>query len=414
MMMRLRKRKGFESALCAFAVLGICSGALAASLDQRDDFQDGTTQGWRTGPANPNPPSWVADGGPDGDGDGFLRIEGNGGDEAGGNLVAFNTDQWTGDYLAAGVGAIRADLRNLGAGALVVRLLLEGPGGGVHTLGAAALQAGSGWRSFTFHLDAAALTGGSDPESTLSAVSKLRILHAPTPSGAEPVAGVLGVDNLTALSGDACLDAGLRGRARGLCRAYCNALDCDRRGPKRACRVLARLFRRRTGESPPCEIPDADRDGVEDPLDNCPSAPNTDQSDSDTDGLGDVCDNCPEDPNPGQEDGFGAVGIGDACDCPCFTTLDAFAIADDASCEPICVLARPTALDLTAIQCATDRPDYSAVVEEFTDFGGEPLCQLNLPPPDQSVTELGLGEGQVEACKAYVLEAAETAGIECR
>ena len=101
--------------LCALVVLGLASGAPAVTLDQADDFQDGTTQGWHTGAANPNPPSEVADGGPDGDGDGFLRIEGNGQDGAGGNLVAFNTAQWSGDYLAAGVGEIRADLRNLGA-----------------------------------------------------------------------------------------------------------------------------------------------------------------------------------------------------------------------------------------------------------------------------------------------------------
>jgi hypothetical protein len=390
------------------------AAALAVSLGQTDDFQAGTTQGWTSGPANPNPPVWVGAGGPDGVGDGFLRVEANGGNAAGGNLVAFNTTQWAGDYLGAGVGAVRVDLRNLGASPLVVRLLLEGPGGGYYSIDASALRADSGWRGVTFQLGAAALSGGFDAEATLSSVTKLRILHAPTLAGVEPVDGVLGIDNITAVSGDACRDAGLEGAARGLCKAYCDALGCDRDGPERACSALERAFERRTGTLPPCAIPDADRDGVEDALDNCPAVANRDQSDADLDGLGDACDNCPQDSNPGQDDTFGTVGVGDACDCPCFTTLDALAIATDPACDPICVVARPTGLDLTALQCSTADPDFSAVVEEFTDFGGEALCQLNLPPPNQSTVVIGLGQSQQEACRAYVFEAAQAEGLECR
>ncbi|MHC4140483.1 MAG: thrombospondin type 3 repeat-containing protein [Planctomycetota bacterium] len=412
--MRLRSREILVGTLWAIVVLGLASGAPAVTLGHVDDFQDGTTQGWRTGAANPNPPSQVADGGPDGDGDGFLRIEGNGQDGAGGNLVAFNTAQWSGDYLAAGVGEIRADLRNLGAAPLAVRLLIEGPGGGFQSLDAVTVRAGPRWRTVAFRLDGSALTGASDLEATLSGVTKVRILHAPTPAGAEPVEGVLGVDNVTARAGDACLAAGLRGAARGLCRAYCIALDCDRNGPERACRVLERVFERKTGMAPPCSFPDADRDGVEDELDNCPDDPNTDQFDTDGDGLGDVCDNCPDDSNPGQEDTFGAVGIGDVCDCPCFTTIDAIAIATDPACDPFCFVSPPAGLNLTGIQCSTTRPDFSVVVEEFTDFGGEPLCQLNLPPPVEPLIVLGLSESQVEACRAYVFEAAEATGLECR
>jgi hypothetical protein len=384
------------------------------TLGQADDFQDGTTQGWRTGGANPNPPYWVADGGPDGDGDSFLVIEGNGQDGAGGNLVAFNTDQWSGDYLAAGVREIRADLRNLGRAPLEVRLLVEGPGGGFQSLKAVTVSESRRWRTFAFRLDEFALMGASDLEATLSSVTKLRILHAQKPAGAEPVEGALGVDNVTAHEGDVCLAAGLRGGARGLCRAYCTALDCDRNGPERACRELKRRFERQAGMAPPCSFQDADRDGVGDELDNCPDNPNADQFDTDGDDLGDVCDNCPDDFNPGQEDTSGVVDIGDACDCPCFTTIDAIAIATDPTCDPFCFVSPPAGLNLTGIQCSTTRPDFSVVVEEFTDFGGEPLCQLNLPPPDESLTVLGLSESQVEACRSYVFEAAEDTGLECR
>jgi hypothetical protein len=413
--MRLQACGVWFVALLSVAV-GTATGALAVTLNQRDDFQDGTTQGWRTGPSNPNPPAWVADGGPLGAGDGFLLIEGNGSEFAGGNLVAFNTDQWTGDYRAAGVEAVQANLQNLGNTWLAVRLLVEGPGGGFYSLVAAALPPGGGWQAVRLGVDATSLTGGNDAEATLSAVSKLRILHAPTPEGAEPIAGALGVDNMTAISGDPCLDAGLSGLARGLCKAYCEALDCDAssEAPESACGRLRALFESRTGLALPCERPDADEDGVEDVLDNCPEEPNADQSDADGDAVGDVCDNCPDEVNPGQEDGFGTPGVGDVCDCPCFTTEDVRTIAEDPICDPLCIVDRPTSLGLVALQCSTTRPDYSAVVELLTDFGGQDLCQLNLPPPDESVLVQGLEVSQAAACRAYVLEAGGAAGLDCR
>jgi len=87
-------------------------------------------------------------------------------------------------------------------------------------------------------------------------------------------------------------------------------------------------------------VADADEDGINDGIDNCPTVYNPAQSDGDTDGVGDVCDNCitvmnplqadtdgdelgdlcdncPGQSNPGQEDGDGD-GFGDVCDeCDC-------------------------------------------------------------------------------------------------
>ena len=60
------------------------------------------------------------------------------------------------------------------------------------------------------------------------------------------------------------------------------------------------------------ELPDADGDGVEDPVDNCPATPNADQVDSDSDGFGDVCDTCPFDPD-NDADGDGICGDVDSC-----------------------------------------------------------------------------------------------------
>lgn len=71
---------------------------------------------------------------------------------------------------------------------------------------------------------------------------------------------------------------------------------------------------------------DADSDGVDDTVDNCPFATNSDQTDTDGDGTGDACDpdddndgvsdgsdNCPLSANADQSD-VDSDGIGDVCD----------------------------------------------------------------------------------------------------
>ncbi len=65
----------------------------------------------------------------------------------------------------------------------------------------------------------------------------------------------------------------------------------------------------------PCGIScgDMDNDTVNDPSDNCPTIPNTDQQDVDYDTFGDVCDNCEDIFNPDQEDAD-TDGTGDICD----------------------------------------------------------------------------------------------------
>lgn len=75
---------------------------------------------------------------------------------------------------------------------------------------------------------------------------------------------------------------------------------------------------------------DADTDGVEDGIDNCPNASNANQTDLDADHVGDACDNCPVDANADQED-FDLDGSGDACD----PDDDNDGVSDVVDCRPL-------------------------------------------------------------------------------
>jgi hypothetical protein len=154
----------------------------------------------------PSPPQAVPDGGPAGAGDAYLQITANGGDGPGSRLAAINAAQWTGNFLGAGVGAIEMDLRNLGTTDLVVRLLLENPMQApptdeAVTLFGAQLPAGGPWEHVVFPLFAAALAPTvGDPNQLLGGVTFLRIIHSVGADEADPITGMLGVDNIRALA----------------------------------------------------------------------------------------------------------------------------------------------------------------------------------------------------------------------
>lgn len=120
-----------------------------------------------------------------------------------------------------------------------------------------------------------------------------------------------------------CEEGTLGGALKGLCNAYCEAMDCDSANPTAsidACEAVRNKFRNKSdGIDPPCILPpepDTDLDGIPDDEDNCKYSYNPLQLDSDSDGVGDVCDNCVDNPNPGQED-LDGDGVGDSCDnCP--------------------------------------------------------------------------------------------------
>jgi hypothetical protein len=182
------------------------------TIGQIDTFEDGGLAAWGVGPGHPTPPANVADGGPGGAGDNYLRLTSIGGQGAGSRLSAFSMAQWAGDYLAAGVTSIEMDLRNDGPEDVVIRLLLAGPFGpfgpenAVVTLDSVALAAGSDWVHASFSLLPANLNVLLGTASgALSQAQELRLFHNPVPvfagppGSSPPVAAQLGVDNIQAV-----------------------------------------------------------------------------------------------------------------------------------------------------------------------------------------------------------------------
>ncbi|MCH7702211.1 MAG: hypothetical protein IID37_11030 [Planctomycetes bacterium] len=238
-----------SSLLLALAVCGLLMPrtAQAVACGQVDDFEDGTTMGWTEGPISPNQPTNVANGGPSGVGDNYLRNFSSGGVGAGSRMVMFNTLQWAGDYLAAGVTRIEADMANFGATALSMRIAIErNIGGRYGSTNAVALPADGQWHRVTFDLtsaDLSLISGLATLNDVLANVGELRILSAtagPTWQG-DAIVATLGVDNITAVvvgdcdvDGDVDLDdyadfePCLRGPGGGLAAGCgCADLDCD-------------------------------------------------------------------------------------------------------------------------------------------------------------------------------------------
>jgi hypothetical protein len=205
---------------CHFACLAVLAlGVLAPSVSfagvsfgQLDDFFVGTA-GWSEGAPSPNPPINVATGGPGGAGDPYVLNVASGGFGAGSRQIMFNRDQWTGDFVAAGVTRIEMKLANFGATDLAIRIAFAGGASQFGSTNAFALPAGDGWKSASFDLTPAALTslvGSETVAQSLASVTEFRLLSAaggPAFQG-DGVASSLGVDSIRALRqpGDASFD----------------------------------------------------------------------------------------------------------------------------------------------------------------------------------------------------------------
>lgn len=189
--------------LLASAGMALSSDA-AITLGLSENFS--AAHAWSSGAPSPNPPVVTADGGPLGAGDTALRVTSNGGNGAGGRLIVYNQTLWTGDYTAAGILSIAADIRNAGTATLSMRMALNGPGGWFVT-SAAPITAFSGWLGQVFDVRPEILVsaGGTDAIATLAAVSELRILHSAAVDfrGAKISSSFL-VDNVRAVPEPSC------------------------------------------------------------------------------------------------------------------------------------------------------------------------------------------------------------------
>jgi hypothetical protein len=219
--------------ICCFTAffLGsvLSTKAGAVTITQVDTFEDGTTQGWGVGAGpSPTPPVNVADGGPGGTGDNYLLLTATGGNGPGSKLGAFNTAQWAGDYIAAGITQIGMQVKNFGPQDVYLRLLFADPTGGppsniAFTTNAILAQAGADWNFVVFDVSSAALTAGlGSVEQALSNATELRIFHNPVaafpppPVGPPAVNAQLGIDDIRAVpepSTFAFLTAGMLGLA---------------------------------------------------------------------------------------------------------------------------------------------------------------------------------------------------------
>jgi hypothetical protein len=197
-----------KSSIAFLVLLGLLfapASLFAVGLGQTDDFEDGSVQGWIEGGPSPNMPTNISDGGPLGAGDNYLENISAGGFGAGSRLVMYNQSQWTGDYIAAGITRIQADMANFGSSALSMRISIEQNFGNIFaSTNAVNLPADGQWYSVVFDLtasDMSFVSGSLSLNDVLGGVDEMRILSAaggPTHMGDSIVAN-LGVDNIRAV-----------------------------------------------------------------------------------------------------------------------------------------------------------------------------------------------------------------------
>ncbi len=196
-------KQRFNLFLISGVLVGSCGTAAGVTLNQLDSFQ-GDSDNWARGTA-------LADGGPTGTGDGFLLVSsGTFGGRS--RLITFNQAQWTGDFAAAGVGAVAMSLKNFGDSTLPIRITIRDQTGGQAVPGysstdAFMLPADGQWHTANFNLTAADMTPVNpfdamlDPFSVLiTKVADFRILSAAAPAIiGDAIDAQIGIDKVTAV-----------------------------------------------------------------------------------------------------------------------------------------------------------------------------------------------------------------------
>ncbi len=186
--------------------LGLLTPSLAEciTLNQIDTFT-GNLDNWTDGHLGSNVLN-VSTGGPNGAGDGYLQVSSGalGGAQ---RMITFNRMQWTGNYIAAGVGSVSMELKNFGTTTIPIRITLRDSTGGAtdpgySTLNAFSLPADGQWHLAKFNLTASDLKAinTTTPLSTwLTNVLDFRLLSSTAPATiGDAISARIGVDDITA------------------------------------------------------------------------------------------------------------------------------------------------------------------------------------------------------------------------
>lgn len=208
----MRKRNKFSAIVLVLAMVPVANAQIVGG--QIDTFESNTTLNWDSGITTFDPT--VQLGGPGGPLDHYLRIATNGGGVgAGSRLIAFNRNQWVGDYNAAGVSAIAMDLRNFNVPTgMSVRIgfkTLTDFGAPGYVSMPLSIPMDGQWHSVVFPLDSANMVPINflPPVTPLSSVlaggnAEFRILHNMNDDlngqATPPIAAQLGVDNIRAIA----------------------------------------------------------------------------------------------------------------------------------------------------------------------------------------------------------------------
>ena len=155
-----------------FGVLALSINLTIAQITvgQSSDFQSGI-QGWQHGQANANSPFVIANGGPAGAGDAFLRTTNSGGSGAGSKHAFINSQpEWTGNYTSAGVVSISFDVQNPGTKDLSLRIGLQSNTNSrwAVTSVPVIINAGTPWTNVSINIDEASMFSAGNPGELVS------------------------------------------------------------------------------------------------------------------------------------------------------------------------------------------------------------------------------------------------------
>ncbi len=176
-------------ALCNVLLLAsLGTTASAELLTQVDSFDPGHAFGWG---GDSQPFTIEMNGGPQGAGDGFFAYSSHGTGGPGARMVIpneANGNQWSGDYLAAGVTGYALDVSNPGASQLDLRVAVANGGTWYVSSDPVVVPESSDWVSVAFMVSEDAMTrvgsGTDDFATVMSDVGRVRLLSS---AGLPPV-----------------------------------------------------------------------------------------------------------------------------------------------------------------------------------------------------------------------------------